>query len=123
MGPKQSSPAAAGRLRAYSGSDVPSSASSGTGTAGAALRYFSGNQAQVGARGRYGGDGGRPNSLFQPTIIANSNENNSDEDRERNQSGPRLLIGSLPAHLSPHLLGGTCTHVRDPLYPLSLRVS
>ncbi|XP_062871054.1 E3 ubiquitin-protein ligase znrf2-like [Trichomycterus rosablanca] len=107
MGPKQSSPAAAGRLRAYSGSDVPSSTSSGTGTAGGAMRYYSGNQPQVGARGRYGGDGGRPNSLFQPTIIANSSETNSDEDadRERNQSGPRLLIGSLPAHLSPHMLG------------------
>ncbi|TSO47155.1 E3 ubiquitin-protein ligase znrf2 [Bagarius yarrelli] len=100
MGPKQSSPGASARLRAYSGSDVPTST---TTTAGSAIRYYTGNQQQVGARGR---DGSRPNLLFQPTIIAQSGANPSHEDEgERDQSGPRLLIGSLPAHLSPQLLG------------------
>ncbi|XP_047663667.1 E3 ubiquitin-protein ligase znrf2-like isoform X6 [Tachysurus fulvidraco] len=111
MGPKQSSPAASARLRAYSGSDVPTSTSTAAGsgsTSAAAIRYYTGNQQQVGARGRYGADGARPNSLFQPTIIAQGGVDQSDEDAdgERSQSGPRLLIGSLPAHLSPHLLGG-----------------
>lgn len=113
MGPKQSSPAAGSRLRAYSGSDVPTStttAAAGSGSASAAaIRYYNtGNPQQVGARGRYPTDGARPTSLFQRTIIAQSSGTQSDEDAdgERSQPGPRLLIGSLPAHLSPHLLGG-----------------
>ncbi|KAI5091927.1 E3 ubiquitin-protein ligase znrf2, partial [Silurus meridionalis] len=112
MGPKQSSPAASARLRAYSGSDVPSptSTAAGSGSASAtAIRYYTGNQQQVGANRRYPADSARPNSLFQPTsIIAQGGGPRSDEDPhgERSQSGPRLLIGSLPAHLSPHLLGG-----------------
>lgn len=115
MGPKQSSPAAGSRLRAYSGSDVPTStstAAAGSGSASAAaIRYYNtGNQQQVGARGRYPTDGARPNSLFQPTIIAQSSGTQSDEDGELSHSGPRLLIGSLPAHLSPHLLGGKMRH-------------
>ncbi|XP_046690198.1 E3 ubiquitin-protein ligase znrf2-like isoform X1 [Silurus meridionalis] len=111
MGPKQSSPAASARLRAYSGSDVPSptSTAAGSGSASAtAIRYYTGNQQQVGANRRYPADSARPNSLFQPTsIIAQGGGPRSDEDPhgERSQSGPRLLIGSLPAHLSPHLLG------------------
>lgn len=108
MGPKQSSPAAAAsaaRLRAYSGSDLPSSTSTA-----AALRYSNANPAAgLGNRARFGPDAGRPSSLFQPTIIPTSGPTHSheepDTDEERGQSGTRLLIGSLPAHLSPHLLG------------------
>ncbi|XP_053468933.1 E3 ubiquitin-protein ligase znrf2-like isoform X2 [Ictalurus furcatus] len=109
MGPKQSSPAGSARLRAYSGSDVPTSTTTAAGSgsaSAAAIRYYTGNQQQVGARGRYAADGTRPNSLFQSTIIAQGSGTQSDDDAdgERSQSGPRLLIGSLPAHLSPHLL-------------------
>ncbi|XP_017309689.1 E3 ubiquitin-protein ligase znrf2-like [Ictalurus punctatus] len=110
MGPKQSSPAGSARLRAYSGSDVPTSTTTAAGSgsaSAAAIRYYTGNQQQVGARGRYAADGTRPNSLFQSTFIAQGSETQSDDDADgdRSQSGPRLLIGSLPAHLSPHLLG------------------
>ncbi|KAF7655634.1 hypothetical protein LDENG_00053110, partial [Lucifuga dentata] len=69
----------------------------------------------IGARSRSRGSGTRPPSAINiPNISGayNSQEsgNSSPEaDRERaggGQDGPRLLIGSLPAHLSPHLFGG-----------------
>ncbi|KAI4885841.1 hypothetical protein NFI96_012901 [Prochilodus magdalenae] len=105
MGPKQSSPAANGRVRAYSGSDLPSSTSGGPGR-GAVLRYYSGGAGSqpAGQRGRYGPDG-RPSSLIQSAVIPSSGGNRRHGDGERDESGPRLIIGSLPAHLTPHLLG------------------
>lgn len=109
MGPKQSSPAANGRVRAYSGSDLPSSTTASSGRA-AVLRYYAGGAGSQPAaqRGRYGADG-RPGSLIQSAVIASSGggtaRHGEDTDGDRDQSGPRLLIGSLPAHLSPHLLG------------------
>ncbi|XP_076865985.1 E3 ubiquitin-protein ligase znrf2-like [Brachyhypopomus gauderio] len=109
MGPKQSSPAANGRLRAYSGSDVHSSTSPGGSGRTAVLRYYAGGPGnpQSGQRGRYAADS-RPNALIQSAIIPNTSgtRRHSDvTDEARGQPGPRLLIGSLPAHLSPHLLG------------------
>ncbi|XP_051526957.1 E3 ubiquitin-protein ligase znrf2-like [Myxocyprinus asiaticus] len=97
MGPKQSSPAAAGvRVRAYSSSDVPSSSGSA-----AVLRYYAGGSAgQIGERvhsSEYSSD--RPGSFIQSAIIPTSGRRD-ETDGER-----ALLIGSLPAHLSPHLLG------------------
>lgn len=137
MGAKQSSPAANpaanGRTRAYSGSDLPSSTSSSNGsnvdrTGAEGVRYHgygasgasgatSSTSQQLGARARsVGGSGVRPQSGIN---IPNSGAYSSPEsggsspeeaaDRERSggrHEGPRLLIGSLPAHLSPHLFGG-----------------
>ncbi|KAJ8273167.1 hypothetical protein GJAV_G00098380 [Gymnothorax javanicus] len=140
MGASQSSPAANGRTRAYSSSDVPSSTSNGGNvngrTAAVAMRYHaygvsspgasgatsSGTQHQ-GHRTRYngssgGGSGARPQSLHQSSfgnIGSSSHESGSSTPEENtdgrdttgsDQEGPRLLIGSLPAHLSPHLFGG-----------------
>ncbi|KAJ8334593.1 hypothetical protein SKAU_G00402320 [Synaphobranchus kaupii] len=132
MGANQSSPAANGRTRAYSGSDVPSSTSNGR-TAAMDMRYHAYAASSHGASGatsagtqhhshrtRYsgGGSGTRPQSLHQSGFgnIANSSygsgsstpeENSGERDpTDRDQEGPRLLIGSLPAHLSPHLFGG-----------------
>ncbi|XP_064200168.1 E3 ubiquitin-protein ligase znrf2 [Anguilla rostrata] len=139
MGAKQSSPAANGRTRAYSGSDLPSSTSTSNGngrTAAMAMRFHAygasahwasgatSTAAQhVGPRARsVGGSGGgseiRPQSGIN--IPNNSGAYSShgsgsstpeepagDMDRSRGgQGAPRLLIGSLPAHLSPHLFGG-----------------
>lgn len=141
MGAKQSSPtanpAANGRTRAYSGSDLPSSTSSSNGgnmarTAAGGVRYHgygasgasgaaSGASQQLGARARSvggsGGSGARPQSginipnssgaYSSPESGGSSPEDAA--DRERSGGGPerrRLLIGSLPAHLSPHLFGG-----------------
>ncbi len=137
MGAKQSSPtanpAANGRTRAYSGSDLPSSTSSSNGsnvsrTAAGGVRYHaysapgasgatSSTSQHLGARARSvggsGGSGTRPQSGIN--IPNSSGAYSSQEsggsspeeaaDRER-AGGPRLLIGSLPAHLSPHLFGG-----------------
>lgn len=135
MGAKQSSPtanpAANGRTRAYSGSDLPSSTSGSNvsrATAGG-VRYHaysasgatSSTSQHLGARARSvggsGGSGTRPQSGIN--IPNSSGAYSSQEsggsspeeaaDRERSgggHEGPRLLIGSLPAHLSPHLFGG-----------------
>ncbi|XP_051519465.1 E3 ubiquitin-protein ligase znrf2-like [Myxocyprinus asiaticus] len=94
MGPKQSSPAAEGvRVRAYSSSDV----TSGSGSA-AVLRYYAGGLAgQIGEPVQYSSD--RPGSFIQSAIIPTGGRRDV-TDGER-----ALLIGSLPAHLSPHLLG------------------
>ncbi|KAM8870261.1 E3 ubiquitin-protein ligase znrf2 isoform 1-T1 [Spinachia spinachia] len=136
MGAKQSSlsanPAATGRTRAYSGSDLPSITSSSNGsnvsrtTAGGARHPVysasgpsSSSGQPHGARARSVG-GSRPQSGID---IPNSSEAYSSQesggsspeeaDRERpggrhegGRDGPRLVIGSLPAHLSPHLFGG-----------------
>lgn len=140
MGAKQSSaaanPAANGRTRAYSGSDLPSSTAPGAGgsgpgrTAAGPGRYHgygasgatSSSSQQPGARARSvggsAGSGTRPQSGIN---IPNSGGAYSSQesggsspeeaaDREQQSGGghqgPRLLIGSLPAHLSPHLFGG-----------------
>ncbi|KAK1785509.1 hypothetical protein P4O66_018869 [Electrophorus voltai] len=108
MGPKQSSPAANGRMRAYFGSDVTSPTPESRSGRTALLRFYAGgpgNQ-QRGQRGRYAADT-RPNALFQSGIIPNTSgtRRHSDAtDEVRGQAGPRLLIGSLPA-ISPQLLG------------------
>ncbi|XP_049891532.1 E3 ubiquitin-protein ligase znrf2-like isoform X1 [Epinephelus moara] len=106
MGAKQSSPGFDGRTRAYSSSDLPSGNTSG-GVRVAGFRYTNGPD---GPRIRY--TGGRPTSSGL-SIPAGSHVLNQsldgtdgDEESELPPEGHRLLIGSLPAHLSPHLLGG-----------------
>ncbi|XP_068426862.1 E3 ubiquitin-protein ligase znrf2 [Clinocottus analis] len=137
MGAKQSSPAANpaanGRTRAYSGSDLPSSTSSSNGssvsrTTAVGVRYhaYSASGASPstsqhhGARARsVGGSGGSgtrpqsginiPNSSGAYSSQESGGSSPEEADRERSgggHEGPRLLIGSLPAHLSPHLFGG-----------------
>ena len=146
MGAKQSSPtanpAANGRTRAYSGSDLPSSTSNGNGsnvsrTAAGGVRYHaygasgasgatSSTSQHLGARARsVGGSGGSgtarpqsginiPNSsgaYSSPESAGSSPEEAADRERSGGgHEGPRLLIGSLPAHLSPHLFGGKRAH-------------
>ncbi|XP_059195299.1 E3 ubiquitin-protein ligase znrf2 isoform X2 [Centropristis striata] len=126
MGAKQSSPsanpAANGRTRAYSGSDLPSSTSSSSGsnvsrtTAGGVRYHASGasSSQHLGARARSvggsGGSGARPQSginIPNSSGAYSSQESggSSPEEADRGHDGPRLLIGSLPAHLSPHLFG------------------
>ncbi|XP_036929109.1 E3 ubiquitin-protein ligase znrf2 isoform X2 [Acanthopagrus latus] len=142
MGAKQSSPtadpAANGRTRAYSGSDLPSSTSNSNGsnvsrTNAGGLRYHayrasgasgatSSSSQHLGARARsVGGSGGSGTRLPSGINIPNSSGAYSSQesggsspeeavDRERSgggHEGPRLVIGSLPAHLSPQLFGGT----------------
>ncbi|XP_030605417.1 E3 ubiquitin-protein ligase znrf2 [Archocentrus centrarchus] len=131
MGAKQSSPtanpAANGRTRAYSGSDLPSSTSGSNGgrTAARGVRYHgasgtsgAGTSQQLGARARsVGGSSARPHSginipnssgaYSSPESGGSSPEEGADRERSGGgHEGPRLLIGSLPAHLSPHLFGG-----------------
>ncbi|XP_056115450.1 E3 ubiquitin-protein ligase znrf2 [Rhinichthys klamathensis goyatoka] len=130
MGAKQSSPAANGRTRAYSGSDLPSSNVSGR---TAAMRYHphstsgatsssSSSSAAVASHytrtrsvgGGTGGPGVRPQSginipnsgAYSSQESGNSTPEENGGERERSTGTPRLLIGSLPAHLSPHLFGG-----------------
>ncbi|XP_028326375.1 E3 ubiquitin-protein ligase znrf2 isoform X2 [Gouania willdenowi] len=127
MGAKQSSPtanpAANGRTRAYSGSDLPSNTAGTNGRAtGTAVRYqgYGGSGAststqQFGVRaGSTRSPGPRPQSGID---IPNSGGASSSpesggsspeaaaEAADGSQEGPRLMIGSLPAHLSPHLFG------------------
>ncbi|XP_075961490.1 E3 ubiquitin-protein ligase znrf2 isoform X3 [Anarhichas minor] len=131
MGAKQSSPAANpaanGRTRAYSGSDLPSSSSSNgssvSRTTAGGVRYHaysasgssgasSSTSQHHGARARYvGGSGARPQSginIPNSSGAYSSQESggSSPEEADRGHESPRLLIGSLPAHLSPHLFGG-----------------
>ncbi|XP_026083651.1 E3 ubiquitin-protein ligase znrf2-like [Carassius auratus] len=123
MGAKQSSPAANGRTRAYSGSDLPSSNGR---TAVMAMRYHAHGASgatsssssssttttahYTGSRTRSGGLGARPqSSITIPSSGAYSPQesgNSTPEETERSTGAPRLVIGSLPAHLSPHLFGG-----------------
>lgn len=144
MGAKQSSPtanpAANGRTRAYSGSDLPSSTSSSNGSnvnrsAAGGVRYHAygasgasagtaGTSQHIGARARSvggsGGSGTRPQSGINipnssgaySSLESGSSSPEEAADREHSgggQEGPRLMIGSLPAHLSPHLFGGKRT--------------
>lgn len=131
MGAKQSSPtdnpAANGRTRAYSGSDLPSSTSSSnvnrTTTGAGGVRYHAGasgatssTSQPLGGRARSVGGSGSSGTRPQSGInIPNSSGayssqesggSSPEEAADRERSGPRLLIGSLPAHLSPHLFGG-----------------
>jgi len=143
MGAKQSStianPAANGRTRAYSGSDLPSTTSNSNGstvprTTAAGVRYHaygasraseSSSSQPLGARarsvgrsvGNSGGSSTRPQSginIPNSSVAYSSQESDGSSPEEaagRGRSGgeseaPRLLIGSLPAHLSPHLFGG-----------------
>lgn len=141
MGSKQSStaanPAANGRTRAYSGSDLPSSTSSSNGTnvsrtTAGGVRYHaysasgasSSTSQHLGARARsVGGSGGSgtrpqsgitiPNSSAAYSSQESGGSSPEEADRERSgggHEGPRLLIGSLPAQLSPHLFGGKRAH-------------
>lgn len=108
MGAKQSNTAFDGRTRAYSSSDLPSGHSSG-GERIAGFRYTNGPD---GPRIRY--TGGRPTSsgLSIPaggrsgSHVFNQSLDGPDGEDQLPPEGHRLLIGSLPAHLSPHLLGG-----------------
>lgn len=133
MGAKQSSPAANGRTRAYSGSDLPSSTSSSNGTGRTAsmvgMRYHAhGASGTTSTSGQHIGPRPRPVGVSsgvsstrpQSSINIPSNggayssqesgsstpEESAERDRSTGHVGPRLLIGSLPAHLSPHLFGG-----------------
>lgn len=110
MGAKQSSPVFDSRTRAYSSSDLPSGNSSG-GERIAGFRYTNGPD---GPRIRYTGGGPTSSGLSIPaggrsgSHVLNQSLDGTDGDDEGQlpPEGHRLLIGSLPAHLSPHLLGG-----------------
>lgn len=129
MGGKQSSPAANpaanGRIRAYSGSDLPSATSGGSNgtpdrTPGVGTRYRRAPRAAgaaastdqpLGARSRSVGGSGGPAARPQSGIsIPNSggaySSPESGGSSPEEAEGPRLVVGSLPTHLSPHLLGG-----------------
>lgn len=88
MGLKQSSPAEGIRVRSYSSSD----AATGSGRA-TVLRYYAG-----GPTGEIQYSSDRSESFIQSSMIP-SRGRRSETDGQR-----ELLIGSLPAHLSPHLL-------------------
>ncbi|XP_069762634.1 E3 ubiquitin-protein ligase znrf2 isoform X2 [Narcine bancroftii] len=132
MGAKQSSPAANGRTRAYSGSDLPSStAASGGGGSSRSAPGSSGSAAAASSAlaggGRHhgatpptttagpGAAGGRHQSLSiphgagaysSPEESEGSTPEEGTAERSAGHGAPRLLIGSLPAHLSPRLFGG-----------------
>ncbi|XP_013876557.1 E3 ubiquitin-protein ligase ZNRF2 [Austrofundulus limnaeus] len=109
MGAKQSSPVFDGRTRAYSSSDLPSSGNSGAAERIAGFRYTNGPD---GPRIRYTGGGGPTNSALSIPANGRSESHNQSldgTDGDEGQLAPeahRLLIGSLPSHLSPRLLGG-----------------
>ncbi|CAN2389710.1 Zinc and ring finger [Pristimantis euphronides] len=125
MGGRQSSssPASDGRTRAYSGSDIPSSTGRGPlrGPAAASssplARYPYGGLPAA-AAGAGGSEhtppalGSRSRSVGgirgQAPLSIPGSSTPEEGARERTQGGggARLLIGSLPAHLSPHLFGG-----------------
>uniref|UniRef100_A0A8C7X5E7 RING-type E3 ubiquitin transferase n=1 Tax=Oryzias sinensis TaxID=183150 RepID=A0A8C7X5E7_9TELE len=127
MGAKQSSPtanpAANGRTRAYSGSDLPSS------TSGTSSSSTAGRNPAVGVRYHAPRASGAGSSTSQPQSSINipnsggapsSPESGGSSPEEAaggersDGAGPPLLIGSLPAHLSPRLFGGkrspVCSH-------------
>ncbi|XP_067362571.1 E3 ubiquitin-protein ligase ZNRF2-like isoform X2 [Channa argus] len=109
MGAKQSIPVFDGRTRAYSSSDLPSGNSSG-GERIAGFRYTNGPD---GPRIRYTGGGPTSSGLSIPASgrsgshVLNQSLDGTDGDGEDQlpPEGHRLIIGSLPANLSPHLLG------------------
>uniref|UniRef100_A0A8C8RPV0 RING-type E3 ubiquitin transferase n=1 Tax=Pelusios castaneus TaxID=367368 RepID=A0A8C8RPV0_9SAUR len=131
MGAKQSSPAAgSGRTRAYSGGDVPSSSGAdgagrpaGAGGRHAALAAPGGSA----AGGAAAPSGARPASrpvgatagaaqsavsiphssgLYGSQDSVDGAAEEGERGRGGERSGPWLMIGSLPAHLSPHLFAG-----------------
>lgn len=106
MGAKQSTTVFDGRTRAYSSSDLPSGNSSGGGRF-AGFRYTNGPD---GPMIRYTGGGPTNSGLSIPTGGRSGSHNQSPDGTdgidEEPPEGHRLLIGSLPTHLSPHLLGG-----------------
>ncbi|KAG7501221.1 E3 ubiquitin-protein ligase ZNRF2-like [Solea senegalensis] len=110
MGAKQSNPVFDGRTRAYSSSDLPSGNTSG-GERIAGFRYTNGPD---GPRIRYTGAGPTSSGLSIPgggrsgshELNQSLDGTDGDGEGELPPDGHRLLIGSLPAHLSPHLLGG-----------------
>lgn len=155
MGAKQSGPAANGRTRAYSGSDLPSGSGGGGGggadgaraarfvapvpgaqqpsaSAGAAAATAAAASAPTAPRSRSlggavgsaaggraaqsafsipgGGSGSGPYGS-QDSVHSSPEDGGGARERDRpaggGPGGPRLVIGSLPAHLSPHLFGGT----------------
>lgn len=153
MGAKQSGPAANGRTRAYSGSDLPSGSGGGGGadgaraarfvapvpgaqqpsaSAGAAAATAAAASAPTAPRSRSlggavgsaaggraaqsafsipgGGGGGSGPYGSQDSVHSSPEDGGGARDRDRpaggGPGGPRLVIGSLPAHLSPHLFGG-----------------
>lgn len=132
MGAKQSSPtgspAANGRTRAYSGSDLPSSTSSGNmnraPAGGPRFHAYSGasggsagHSQHPGARARSAGGPGPPPGIDIPNSSAafsSQESGGSSPEDPGGQEGPRLLIGSLPAHLSPQLFGGKRAKVTQP---------
>ncbi|XP_056154266.1 E3 ubiquitin-protein ligase znrf2-like [Lampris incognitus] len=108
MGAKQSSPVFDGRTRAYSSSDLPSGNSNG-GEGVAGFRYTNGPD---GPRIRYTSGRATSSGVDIPTSGRsgshglNSSLDGTPGEGEVSLGEHRLLIGSLPAHLSPHLLGG-----------------
>ncbi|KAM9824477.1 E3 ubiquitin-protein ligase znrf2-like [Neosynchiropus ocellatus] len=108
MGGKQSSPVFDGRTRAYSSSDLPSGDSS-SGERFTGFRYTNGPD---GPRIRYTGAGPASSGLSIPAgrsgsqVLDQSLDVTDGDDDETPPEGHRLLIGSLPAHLSPHILAG-----------------
>lgn len=113
MGAKASSPVFDGRTRAYSSSDLPSG-NSGGGERIAGFRYTNGPD---GPRIRYTGGGPTSSGLSIPaggrsgSHVLNQSLDGTDGEDEGTlpPEGNRLIIGSLPAHLSPRLLGGKGT--------------
>ncbi|XP_026204490.1 E3 ubiquitin-protein ligase znrf2-like [Anabas testudineus] len=107
MGGKQSNPAFDGRTRAYSSSDLPSGNGGRERIAG--FRYTNGPD---GPRIRYTGGAPTSSGLSIPagsrsgSHVLNQSLDGPDGEDQLPPEGHRLLIGSLPAHLSPHLLGG-----------------
>ncbi|KAM9385074.1 E3 ubiquitin-protein ligase ZNRF2-like [Pholidichthys leucotaenia] len=108
MGSKQSSPVFDGRTRAYSSSDLPSG-NSGGGDRFAGFRYTNGPD---GPRIRYTGGGPAGSGLSIPAgsgshVLSQSFDGtDGDDEGQLAPEGHRLIIGSLPAHLSSRLLGG-----------------
>lgn len=107
MGAKQSSQVFDGRTRAYSSSDLPSGNSGGRERI-SGLRYTNGPD---GPRIRYTAGGPNSSGLSIPAGGRSGSHNQSLDgtDEVEGQLPPdshRLLIGSLPAQLSPRLLGG-----------------
>ncbi|KAF6729728.1 E3 ubiquitin-protein ligase ZNRF2 [Oryzias melastigma] len=107
MGAKQSSQVFDGRTRAYSSSDLPSGNSGGRERI-SGLRYTNGPD---GPRIRYTAGGPNSSGLSIPAGGRSGSHNQSldgadDADGQLPPDSHRLLIGSLPAQLSPRLLGG-----------------
>ncbi|CAL8364498.1 unnamed protein product [Arctogadus glacialis] len=112
MGAKQSNPVFDGRTRAYSSSDLPSgNPNASEGIAG--FRYTNGPD---GPRIRYtvdGGSGGSsgvgldiPGNGRSGSHALNQSLDGTEGESDLPAGGHRLLIGSLPAHLSPRMLAG-----------------